>query len=70
MFGLRSVALPPPHYLIGLLSKQQGNAESYQSCGNCLETEFVANESQIPVGLVDNNQTNGMQCMCSMAAGI
>ena len=66
MFGLA----PPSHSPIRLLSKQRGNAESYQSCGNCLETEFVANESRIPVGLVDDNQTRGMQCMCSMAGGM
>ena len=69
MFGLASLPASPSHFPKRLLSKQQGNAESYQSCGNCLETQFVANESRIPDKLVDNNRTIGMQCMCFVLKG-
>ena len=48
MFGLGSLPSPPLTYFPKrLLSKRPANAESHQSCGNCMETDFVANENQI-----------------------
>ena len=59
MFGLASLLPPTTHRPIGLLSKQTDIAESDQSCGNCLETEVIAIESQIPVELATRIRREG-----------